>query len=182
MGAKAEVYTRYPLSTVLIYNGVTILHFLLGGIGIFVGYKFSWIGYPLGSLYLLFSFLQMYVIMPLTVCPNCVYHRTEDSLCTSALNLVSRRIAKEGNPEYLANRARGVFCHNHLYMVALFAPIAAMIPALILNFSFLLLLIFLLVMGLLLFRFFVIFTKLACLHCGAKYECPNAEGMGVRNM
>jgi hypothetical protein len=181
MGAKAEVYTRYPLSSVLIYNGVTILHFLLGGIGIFVGYNFSWIGYPLGFLYLLFSFLQMYVVMPLTVCPNCVYYRTEDSLCPSALNLVSRKVAREGNPEDFPNRAKGVFCHNNLYMAALFAPIVAMIPALILNFSFFLLLILLLVVGLLLFRFFVIFSTIACLHCRAKYECPNAEAMGVRN-
>lgn len=28
--AKAKVYTRYPLSGILIYNGTTILHYLLG--------------------------------------------------------------------------------------------------------------------------------------------------------
>jgi hypothetical protein len=51
-----------------------------------------------------------------------------------------------------------------------------------LNFSFLLLAIFLAVVGLLLFRFFVIFTNIACVHCYAKYKCPQAEPMGVRNM
>ena len=57
-----------------------------------------------------------------------------------------------------------------------------MIPALILNFSFLLLAIFLVVVGLLLFRFFVVFTRIACVHCRAKYKCPQAEAMGLRNM
>jgi len=56
-----------------------------------------------------------------------------------------------------------------------------MIPALLLNFSFSLLAIFLAVVGLLLFRFFVIFSKIACIHCYAKHKCPQAEAMGVRN-
>jgi|GEM_PF-2498238 len=42
--AKAEVYTRYPISSVLIYNGTTILHYLFGGIGITLGYNIPWIG------------------------------------------------------------------------------------------------------------------------------------------
>ena len=68
-----SVYTRYPLSIILIYNGTTVLHFVLGGTGIILGYN-SWIGYLLGSLYLAFSFVEMYVHMPLKVCPNCVYY------------------------------------------------------------------------------------------------------------
>ena len=176
---KTEVHTRYPLSSVLIYNGTTILHFLLGGMGIILGYSFSWAGYALGSLYLVFSFLQMYLIMPLTVCPNCVYYRMKDSLCTSGLNLVAKRIAKEGNVRDFRKRAEGMFCHNHLYMAALIIPIIAMVPALILNFSLSLLAILLAVVGLLLFRFFVIFPITACVHCAAKHKCPNAEAMGL---
>ena len=57
-----------------------------------------------------------------------------------------------------------------------------MISALLLNFSFSLLAIFLAVVGLLLFRFFVIFPKIACLHCRAKYKCPQAGAMGVREL
>jgi hypothetical protein len=181
--AKAELYTRYPLSSLLIYNGTTILHFLLGGIGIILGYSFSsWAGYAFGALYLAFAFVEMYVMMPLTVCPNCVYYRMENSLCISGLNVISKKIAQEGDPKDFPNRAEGLFCNNNLYMAALIVPIIAMIPALILNFSFLLLVIFFAVVGLLLFRFFVIFPKIACLHCYAKYKCPQAEAMGVRNM
>ncbi len=178
--AKAEIYTRYPLSSVLIYNGVTFLHFLLGGMGIMLGYAPSRIGYALGVLYLAFAFVQMYLIMPLTVCPNCVYYSLENGRCAAGLNLVAIRIAQAGNPADFAKRAQGLLCHNNLYMAALFLPILAMIPALILNFSFLLLAILLAVMGLLLFRFFVIFGRIACLHCQAKYDCPNAERSGVR--
>ena len=67
-------------------------------------------------------------------------------------------------------------------MVALLAPIIGIIPALILNFSSLLLALFLILVGLLLFRFFVIFPKIACLHCLAKVVCPQAEAMGVRQL
>jgi len=178
--AKAKLYTRYPLSSVLIYNGVTILHFLLGGVGIILGYNFSWTGYPFGSLYLAFSFVQMYAIMPLTVCPNCVYYKMENSLCTSAMNLISKKIAKEGDVKDFPKRAKSPFCHNNLYMAALLAPIIAIIPALVLNFSFVLLAILLTVVGLFLYRFFVVFKKRACPHCSAKYMCPNAKAMGVQ--
>lgn len=178
---KAETYTRYPLSSNLIYNGVTFLHFLLGGIGLMFGYGPSWLGYILGGVYLAFAFAQMYLLMPLMVCPNCLYYRTEDALCASGLSTLSRRIAKEGTAENLANRAKGLLCHNNLYLAALLAPIVLIIPALILNFSFGLLAIWLAMVGLLLFRFFVIFGSIACLRCQAKYECPNAERTGVRD-
>jgi len=179
---KAELYSRYPLSSVLIYNGSTILHFLLGGIGIALGYSFSpWVGYTFGILYFVFSFVEMYVVMPLTVCPNCVYYRAKDSLCISGLNVLSKKIAKEGDLKDFPGRAAGLFCPNNLYLASLIVPILAMIPALMVNLSVALLLIFLAVVGLLLFRFFIIFPKVACLHCRAKYECPQAGAMGVRN-
>lgn len=175
---KPKVYTRYPLSNILIYNVTTIFHFLLGGTGIILGYH-SWIGNVLGFLYILYAFIQMYVIMPLAVCPNCVYYRMNNSRCTSGLNLLSRKIAQEGDQKDFSKRGKGLFCHNNLYMAALFFPILAMIPALIMDFSFMLLGILLGVIGLLLFRFFVIFPKTACIHCAAKKECPNAQAMGL---
>ena len=173
-----KVYTRYPISSRLIYNGTTILHFVLGGIGIFLGYH-SLIGYILGSLYLVFSFTEMYVHMPLKVCPNCVYYKLDNSLCISGLNVISRRVAKEGSVNDFPNRARGIFCPNNLYIAALLIPVIAMIPALVLNFTFLVLVILIIVVGLLLFRFFVIFTKIACVHCLAKNVCPQARSMGL---
>jgi hypothetical protein len=179
---KAELYTTYPISSLLIYNGATILHFLLGGIGIMLGYGLSWASYLFGAVYLVFAFGEMYVLMPLKVCPNCVYYKLENSLCISGMNMVSKRLFKPGDPRDFAKRGAGFLCPNNLYIAALFVPIIGIIPALIINFSLLLLAVFLILVGLLLFRFFVIFSKIACLHCRAKYACPQAEPMGVRDL
>lgn len=36
---KRSGYSRYPLSSLLVYNSATVLHYLLGGAGIIVGYN-----------------------------------------------------------------------------------------------------------------------------------------------
>jgi hypothetical protein len=177
---RAKIYQKYSFFRVFIYEFSTILHYLIGGLGLIIGYSFFSLGYLIGLIYIVFAFLQMYVLMPLTVCPNCVYYRMEDSRCVSGLNKILRKIAKEGKAEDFPKRAEGLFCYNNIYMAALFFPIVASVPALILNFSFYLLIAFLIVLGLLIFRFFVIFPKIACLHCNAKFTCPIGEKIGVR--
>jgi hypothetical protein len=127
------------------------------------------------------SYFFLILINSLLVCPNCVYYRMGNSRCTSGMNLVSKKIAREGNVKDFPKRGEGVFCHNNPYIAALFLPIIAMIPALILDFSFIVLAIWFAVIGLLLFRFFVVFQKTACIHCAAKKECPNARAMGLDN-
>ncbi len=180
---KAELYKRYPSTSILTYHGSTVLHFVLGGIGIALGYGFAaWAGTLFGALYLVLALAEMYVLMPLTVCPNCVYYRMSEAVCITGLNGVARKIAKAGDARDFPKRAQGALCPNNLYLASLVIPLIAMLPALAVNFSFLLLALFLAVLGLLLFRFFVIFPKLACLHCHAKFRCPQAEAMGVRNL
>ncbi|MFX0076718.1 MAG: hypothetical protein ACFE96_14840 [Candidatus Hermodarchaeota archaeon] len=178
---KAELYKKYSFLPVFIYEFSTIMHFLIGGLGLIVGYSFLWWGYLTGIIYIMFAFLQMYILMPLTVCPNCVYYRMEDSRCVSGLNKISRKIAKEGRQEDFPKRAEGFFCYNNIYMVTLFFPIVASLPAFFFNFSPSLLILVLVVVGLLVFRFFVIFPKIACLHCNAKFTCPIGEKIGVRD-
>lgn len=85
----------------------------------------------------------------------------------------------EGSQKDFPNRAKGLLSHNKLYMIALIGPIVVMMPALALNFSFILLTILLAVIGLMVFRYFVVFRKTACPHCSAKYTCPNAIAMGI---
>lgn len=177
---KPKVYTRYPLSGLFIYNGSTIAHYVLGGTGIILGYS-SWVGYLVGTLYLLFSFTQMYILMPLAVCPNCVYYRMNNSLCVSGMNVISRKLAKEGSTKDFSKRAQGWLCHNNAYILALVIPIVAIIPALVLDFSYPVLAILISVIILLLLRFFVIFPREACIHCAAKNICPQAESMGLRD-
>jgi len=106
----------------------------------------------------------------------------DNSLCVSGLNVVARKITKQGNVNNFSKRARGIFCPNNLYIASLIIPVIAMITALVLDFSFLVLAILLAVAGLLMFRFLVIFPRIACLHCIAKYKCPQAEAMGVREL
>jgi hypothetical protein len=177
--SEPDLHIRYPISSLFIYNSVTALHYLLGGMGIMLGYGFSGAAYLVGALYLAFAFGQMYVLMPLMVCRNCVYYQLTNSLCTTGLNVISRRIAQEGNIDNFPRRAQGPLCHNNLYMAALILPIVGMLPALIFYFSLVLLAVFLGVIGLLLFRVFVIFPKIACVHCQAKDICPNAKSMGL---
>jgi hypothetical protein len=181
-GPKAKLYRRYPLANILIYNGSTVLHFVLGGVGIILGYGL-WkdLAYLGGILYLVFAFGEMYVLMPLVVCPNCVYYRLEEGVCISGLNVVSRKVARAGIIEDFARRAEGVLSPNNLYVASLLLPVAVIVPALIINFSWGLLGIWMIIIALLIFRFFVIFPKLACIHCQAKYKCPQAGKMGVRD-
>ncbi len=176
--STATVYTRYPLHSVLLYEGATILHFALGALGIALGYGAPW-GYGFAGLYFAGAFAGMYVLMPLKVCPNCVYYSLKGSRCVSALNLVSRKLAPAGDPEKFASRANGVLCPNTIYMASLILPVVAMIPALIVNFSLALLALCLVVVALLLFRFFFMFKRVACGHCRAKSVCPNAIAMGL---
>lgn len=178
-GTKTKLYTRYPASHIALYNGVTVLHFLLGGAGIMLGYGPSWLAYLFGALYLAFAFVEMYLVMPLKVCPNCVYYGMKDAICISGLNMVSAKIARKGDIKDFSTRAQGIFCHNNMYIASLVLPIIAVIPALIINFSYLILAIFLVLLGLLLFRFFVLFTRIVCIHCRAKNICPNAQSMGL---
>lgn len=177
----AETYARYPASSIFLYNGTTILHYLLGAAGMVVGYDYLSTGYPMAVIYFTLAMLQMYVLMPMVVCPNCVYYRMNKGLCISGLNVFSRKIAKQGNLEDFPDRGKGIFCHNHMYMAALILPVPALLAALFFNFSLLLLGLFLGVVVLLLYRIFVLFPKIACIHCGAKRECPNAQSMGLNN-
>jgi hypothetical protein len=177
MKTRVTLYSRYPIWSVVTYNIVTILHFILGGAGLILGYHY-WLGYLSGSIYLIFSFVEMYFLMPIKVCPKCPYYKLKDSQCISGLNLLSRRLAQEGKVKMFPNRAKGPFCPNNLYIASLVIPIIGIIPALILNFSWLVLIILLVLAGLLLFRFFVIFPKIACVHCRAQNVCPQAKSMG----
>jgi hypothetical protein len=183
MNEKAELYSRYPVWSVVLYNGSTVLHFFLGAAGIVFGYGLS----PVAAgacwiFYLAFAFAELYLLMPLIVCPSCVYYRLDNSLCVSGLNMFSKRIAKPRDPSEFPKRAEGILCCNNLYMAALLLPILALIPALLVNFSVGLLSVLLLLIALFLFRLFVIFPKVGCVHCRAKFECPQAGAMGVRSL
>ncbi len=176
MMSDAGFFTRYPLRNVLVYNGLTVLHFALGGAGFFLAYP-AWLGWFLAYGYLLFAFIEMYVVMPVSVCPRCPYYRLEKSLCVSGLNVLSRLLAKAGDIGDFGNRAKGLFCPNNLYLAGLVAPIVGLVPSLIIHFTAAVFGIFLALVGLLVLRFFVVFPKVACGRCLARNICPNAAAM-----
>jgi hypothetical protein len=178
---KAELYDRYPIVNVAVYNSSTIAHFLLGGWILFFSTKIiGSIGIIISTAYVVLSFLEMYVIMPLKVCPKCVYFRLPGSRCISGLNRWAMIIAKPGNPSDFPNRAKGPFCQNNLYMASLLLPIILGGIILAIKFSLALLLTEIGLVLLLAFRFFIVFPFLACVHCRGKFLCPQAGQMGVR--
>ena len=174
-----EVFQAYPASHVLAYDGLTGVHYLLGAWGIVLGYGYAWWAFLVGIGYLVFSFLQMCVLMPLVVCPNCAYPRSEGGRCISGNDRLSRRIGRRGSAKRFGRRAEGVLCHNNLYIASLVVPIGLMVPALVLYFSWLLLGVLAAVVSMLLVRFLVLFPKVACVHCLMRRRCPNAEQMGL---
>lgn len=80
---QPELHTRYPIMSILTYNGATIVHYFLGSWGILIGYNFTTAAINISAVYFLFSFIQMHVLMPLMVGPTCVYYRTDGPLNAS---------------------------------------------------------------------------------------------------
>jgi hypothetical protein len=174
-----RAYAVYPLGHVLLYDGLTAAHFLLGALGVYLAVGGGAWAWGASGIYLLFAFGQMYVIMPLAVCPHCVYRRMENARCISGNNLLSARMTRERDLDGFEKRGQGVLCHNNLYLAALALPLVVMLPGLVLGFSWGLLGAFLGVLAMMLFRFFVVFPKVACGNCAAKARCPNARQMGL---
>lgn len=181
MTPKAELYKQYPVITIITYNGTTLLHFIIGGLILFHTNKF-WgdFGIAFGSMYIFFSLVEMYVLMPLQVCKNCVYFKLENGICVSGLNLLSRKLTGPGATSVFSKRAKGVFCPNNLYVLSLIFPIFCGIPILVFNYSRTLLALVVFLAALLLTRFLFVIPKLACVHCLSKFNCPQAGLMGVR--
>ena len=172
-------FTRYPKSSVILYNGVTILHYILGSFGIMIAYHFAWLAFATSILYFAFALVQMYFLMPLLVCRNCVYYELRNALCISGLNVIARSVAKTGSVAQFAERSKGFWCHNNLYLAAKVIPLLVMLPGLIFNFSAWTLIVYLAIIGLIAYRILIIFPRIACNHCRAKNICPNAKALRI---
>jgi hypothetical protein len=179
-GAVSEVYRSYPLRSVVLYNGVTGLHFGLASWGLLVAYdRWPVLAWTLALVYLVVALGQMYVMMPLVVCVACVYATMHGSRCVSGLSLIAARLKHAAPAEFETRRTKGALSHNKLYMGSLIAPIPLLTVGLILNFSPAALVLLLAVAALLALRIFVVFRRTACPHCAAKGRCPNAKAMGI---
>jgi hypothetical protein len=78
-----------------------------------------WWGVSIGSVYLVFALVEMYLLMPLKVCPDCPYYSLENSLCISGLNVVSRKLTRGGNIIKYVRTVLWVIDHRHLRLLCL---------------------------------------------------------------
>lgn len=179
MGARTEGFLRYPISRLVVYNGITVLQYLLGGLALALGFGLSLAGYALAGLYLVYAFGQMYLLMPLMVCRHCTYYTLPEARCISGLNLAAKRIAGPGSKENFSLRAQGLLCHNNFYLASFVLPILLLIPALIVNFSFGVLALLLALVVLVAVRMLIVIPRVACGDCQARNLCPNAQQMGL---
>jgi hypothetical protein len=178
---KPRLNKRYPTSTVWIYNATTVLHYILGSVGIMAGYNFApLVGYPAGFVYLALAFAEMYIWMPMKVCPNCFYYKLEGSLCMAGLNVISQKVALEGKTADFGKRGAGPLCTDNLSLGILALPLVVMLPAFFFNFSIALLVCYAAVGILLVFRYAYFFPRLACRLCRSKAICPQAARLGVK--
>jgi len=172
---------RFGLASVLFYNGLTLAHYLTGAGVLLAAYRERpFLAWPLALAYLVFAVVQFYVLMPLCVCPGCVYRSISGSRCVAGLNALSARLRPSaGAVAEFEERSQGVLCHNTLYVAALVAPPLLAIPGLVLAFSWLTASLAGVVLLLIAVRVEVVFRHLGCPHCLARRWCPNARAMHV---
>ena len=61
---KTELYVKYPLSSGLIYTVLTVMHFLLGAVGIWAGFGAASVFLIFGTSYLIVVVTEMYALRP----------------------------------------------------------------------------------------------------------------------
>lgn len=206
MPGSRGTYRRYPLRIVVLVNATTIVSILLGTAGIMVGLQ-GWprLAFGLATLYFAFSVLHTYLIMPITVCPACVYrlgcrggvppaapgekpHRAalpegplgpDTPRCASGLNVISALRSRPADPRSFAGRGGTILCQDTLALAVSLAPAVLMVTALLLAFGWVLLALLAASVALLVFRVFGLFPRIVCAHCAARPDCPNAGGIGA---
>ncbi|MGE5235246.1 MAG: hypothetical protein ACM3O7_02715 [Acidobacteriota bacterium] len=171
---------RYPLTSVALYDGATVVHFLLGASGMVIGYASApLLAWGCGLLYLAFAFGEVFVLTPLAVCPSCVYTHIEGARCISGFNGLAHRLLGSRRRAAPHPRSQGLLCCNNLYLGAFLLPLVALVPALVVNPSIPLGIVYLSLLVLLVLRFTVIFPKVACRSCRARAHCSRAGAVGV---
>jgi hypothetical protein len=167
-------FRRYPLWRVLCLNGLTVVHYLLGCAAILIAYRgYPILGWPIGLAYFVFAVVQLYVLMPLVVCPGCVYRTVRGGRCASGLNLISARLCppSPGAIDF-EERTHGALCESSLCLWSLVLPVPLALPGLALSFSWPALLLTVTVAALTVIRLAVVTRRAVCPHCLARRWCP----------
>jgi hypothetical protein len=175
--ARSKSFRRYPLWRVLSVNGLTIAHYGAGCAAIVLAYRdYPIVGWPVALAYFVFAVVQLYVLMPLVVCPGCVYRTIQDGRCASGLNLISARLCPPSVPTVeFAERSHGALCQSSLCFWSWVFPVPVAVPGLALSFSWIGLALTLTVAALIVVRLAVVFRLIVCSHCLARRWCPVAR-------
>lgn len=171
---RLKAFRRHPLWRVLLTNGLTFVHYLAGAAAVVLAYRtLPIIGWPLGLGYFVYAMVQLYVLMPLVVCPGCVYAGIEVGRCPSGLSVISARFVR--NPAQRAAfdaRSQGALCQSSLCLVSLIAPVPLALPGLVISFSWLALALTVAVAALVTARLGGAYKRVVCAHCLARRWCP----------
>jgi hypothetical protein len=172
----ARLHKRFPAWHVLALNGLTVAQYSAGCAAVLLAYRrYPIVGLPLGLAYLVFAVVQFYVLMPLVVCPGCVYRAVRDGRCPTSLNLISARLCRpSATATAFRERTHGALCQSRLNLASWVAPLPLALPGLALFFSWTAATLTLVVVGLVVVRIWVV-RSAVCPHCLARRWCPNAE-------
>ena len=169
----AKPFRHYPLWRVLLTNGLTVAHYALGACAIVLAYpSHPVLGWPIGLAYFVYATVQLYVLMPVVVCPGCVYTSIKGGRCPSGLNLISARLSRAAAPTAgFEARTQGALCQSSLCLWSLVAPLPIALPGLALFFSWTGLA-WLAVAVLTALRLGGFYRLVVCSHCLARRWCP----------
>ena len=174
---KSRSFRRYPLWRVLLTNGLTFVHYVVGASAIVFAYpNYPILGWPIGLAYFVYAAVQLYVLMPLVVCPSCVYRGIQGGRCPSGLNLISARLSRA--PMQTAGfdtRTEGTLCQSSLCLWSLVVPLPIALPGLAISFSWMGLALSVAVAVLAAVRLTGVFRLVVCSHCLARRWCPVAR-------
>jgi hypothetical protein len=170
-------FRQYPLWRVLGLNGLTLLHYSIGCAAVALSYRsHPIIGWPVALAYLVYAVVQLYVLMPLVVCPACVYSSIRDGRCASGLNVISARFGRSATAwGGFEQRAQGALCQSSLCLLSLVLPLPLAVPGLVMSFSWTGLALTLAVAALAGVRLAYIVPRAVCSRCLARRWCPAAQ-------
>jgi hypothetical protein len=128
-------FRRYPLWRVVGFDAFTAAHFALGCAAVLVAWHARPIvAWPVGLAYLVFATVQSFVLMPLVVCPGCVYRTVAGARCPSGLNVLSARLCPPAtDTAEFRRRACGPLCQTSLSLCSWVFPLPMALAGLVLQ-------------------------------------------------
>jgi hypothetical protein len=153
------------------------VHYVTGTAAILFAYwRFPFLGWPVALAYFAFAVVQLYVLMPLIVCPSCVYRTIEDGRCASGLNLLSARFCPPSTPPVgFEGHVHGALCQSSLCLWSWVSPMPLVIPGLLISFSWIGLALIVCFAVLTTLRLTAVVRRAVCPHCLARRWCPVAR-------